>query len=63
MPEEFQEAVSALFENILRFRSGGRIEGQFAESDLENRVRQLEIGIEKANKLLDEIVEFLMNGK
>jgi hypothetical protein len=60
--EELDCAISRLFYDILISRAGDRIEGQFFESDLQSRVKQLEIGLEKANKLLDEVADWLMKG-
>ncbi len=61
-PEELQQAITVLFDLILTFRNGNRIVGQFIESDMQNRVRQLEFGLEKANKLLDDIADYLLKG-
>ena len=61
-PAEFEQAVTQLFDRILSLRNGDRISGQFMESNLSFRVRQLEEGMDKANKLLDDLVDYIMKG-
>lgn len=61
-PEEFQKAIDDLFDDILAYRNGGRIEGVFMEYAMEVRIRQLEEGMEAVNNLVEEIVEWVYRG-
>ncbi len=58
-PEELQKTIEELFDAILILRCGGRIIGAFMESDLEERTRRLEQGLEKVNNLAEQIVEWI----
>jgi len=58
-PEEQQKAIGELFGWILTFRAGGRIEGWFLESDLEQRLSRIEKGLTVTNNLVQEIVDWL----
>ena len=58
-PDELKNAISTLFDEILSLRNGHRIEGVFYEHDLEVRVREIEVGLDKVNNLMEEIVEWI----
>ena len=58
-PDELRAAICELFDIILAFRNGNRIQGVFYEHDLETRVRGVEEGLDKVNNLVEEIVEWI----
>lgn len=55
-------ATKSLFLTIVALRNGERITGVFTEYALESRIRQLEEGQEKANTLIQEIVDWIYRG-
>lgn len=59
---QLQETIDHLFDDILVYRNGSRIEGVFTENTLESRIRDLEEGLEKTNNLVEEIVEWIYKG-
>jgi uncharacterized protein YicC (UPF0701 family) len=60
--KELEETINGLFNDIVTFRNGGRIEGVFIEYSSESRIRELEEGLEKVNNLVEEIVEWIYKG-
>jgi len=61
-PEELQKAIGIIFEHIMIFRHGKRIEGVFTDYNIEQRISRLEEGMEKINNLVQEIVEWIYEG-
>jgi hypothetical protein len=61
-PEEIQEAINTVFRNIIIYRNSQRIKGVFHDYGTESRLCRLEEGMEKVNKLIEELVEYLMKG-
>jgi len=61
-PEEVQAAIGSVFQDIISFRNSRRLEGVFHDEGTETRLSRLEEGMEKANKLIEELVEYLMKG-
>lgn len=59
-PEERQKAICSLFESIISFRNTQRLVGAFHDYGTEKRLSELEEGMEKVNKLIEELVEYLM---
>jgi hypothetical protein len=57
--DELQQAISELFDTILSYRNGQRIEGVFSEYSLTARVKEIEEGLDKVNNLVEEIVEWI----
>lgn len=56
-PKELERAISQLFNEILIYRAGERIEGKFWESNLEDKLCQLERGLQITNDLVKQLVE------
>ena len=54
--EEQQGAITALFEDILTYRSSSRIEGNFFEYSLEKKLERLEQGLRVTNDLVEQLV-------
>lgn len=58
-PDELQNAICDLFDDILAMRNGNRIQGVFYEHNLETRVKEIEEGLDKVNNLVEEMVEWI----
>jgi hypothetical protein len=57
-PDEVQKAICILFDDILILRNGDRIEGVFTQYGLENRIKEVEEGLDKVNNLVEEMIEY-----
>jgi len=55
--EEQRKAVSLLFEDILLYRCGGRIEGQFAKTSMNERLDKIEQGLKVTNDLVQQLID------
>jgi len=55
--EKQQEAVSLLFQDILLYRSSERIEGQFSESSVNERLQSLEQRANVTNEMVKQLVD------
>jgi hypothetical protein len=62
-PEEVQKATNDVFRDIIMYRNSRRIKGVFHDYGTDSRLCRLEDGMEKVNKLIEELVEYLMKGK
>lgn len=58
--EEQDEAVKSIFTTILSARSGERIEGDFLEFELEKKIEDLEYKLDATNKVVEELVKWLI---
>lgn len=61
--EEQNRALESLFDRILTFRNGNRIEGKFMAYELEQRIQRLEEGLGITNNLVQEMIEWLYRGR
>jgi hypothetical protein len=61
-PEEMEDSLEQVFRDIISYRNSKRLKGVFHDLGIENRLHELEEGLEKTNKLVEEIVEWLMKG-
>lgn len=55
-PEGLQEANDELFDYILSYREGDRIEGEIVEYSIQERLSKLEEGLKVTNDLVQELV-------
>lgn len=56
---ELEESMNKLFAEILVYRAANRIEGEFMEYKMEERIVELEKKVEAANNLIATLVEWL----
>jgi hypothetical protein len=55
--EEQRKAISLLFNDILLYRSSGKIEGQFSTGSMNERLQRLEQGSDTTNDLVKQLVD------
>lgn len=61
--EEVEKAMYDLFDYILSLRIGQRIEGRFYGTEIEERLDRLEEGLDKTNRVVEEFVMWLKQGR
>lgn len=57
--EQLENAIKAIFSDILALRAGNRIKGKFLEFDLEKKMDELEIKLDATNNVVEELVKWL----
>lgn len=61
--KEYKERLLDIFNTIMSFKLGDRIEGKFIPYSREERILRLEEGLSKTNDLVKEMVDFMWGNK